>query len=207
MDSSIGIIILAAGSSQRLGLLKQLVEVEGKTLIRRAVETAMASPCETVLVVLGSNSDAIASEVTDLEVQTVFNNEWEEGISSSIRAGLLKLLELEPNIDAAVFMLSDQPFVDETTITALISSFRSTRKPIVASAYGGVVGVPALFAREVFDELMALKGDAGARVVIRQSVAERIATVDAPEAAFDLDTPQDHQRLLEPDRNQKKTAV
>ena len=92
-------------------------------------------------------------------------------------------------------MLSDQPFVDEKTIRSLLDTYRTTGKPIVASEYNGVLGVPALFDRMMFEELTKLEGDAGARVIIRQSLSEDIATISAPEAAFDIDTPDDRDRL------------
>jgi len=117
------------------------------------------------------------------------------GISSSIKAGLTKLIELRKAIDAAVIMLSDQPFVNERTIQSLIGTYYTSRRPIVASEYNGVLGVPALFDRMMFGELMKLEGDAGARVIIRRYAGEMVATISAPEAAFDVDTPEDREQL------------
>ena len=201
----IGIVILAGGGSRKLGTPKQLVEFRGKSLLRHAAQTALSCECEHTIVVLGSRADEIGEEIRDLAVETVVNDEWEGGISTSLRMGLAKLMLLDPELRAVVIMLSDQPFVNEKTVRSLIETYHESGKPIVASEYDGVLGVPALFDREVFDELLALEGDAGARVVIRQAAETRRATVTAPEAAFDVDTPADHHRLNELEANSRAT--
>jgi molybdenum cofactor cytidylyltransferase len=192
----VGIVILAAGGSTKLGSPKQLVRFKGKTIFRRSVESALACEPVSLIVVLGARAEEISVEAEGLPIEIVINKEWEVGISSSIKAGLAKLLELRPDIDALIIMLSDQPFVDEKTIRSLIDTYRTTRKPIVASEYNDVLGVPALFDRSMFDDLMKLEGDAGARVIIRQNASENVATISAPEAAFDIDTPHDREQLL-----------
>ena len=192
---NVGIVILAAGGSTKLGSPKQLVQFKGKTVFRRSVESALACEPDGLIVVLGSRAEEISIETEGLPVEIVINKEWEVGISSSIKAGLARLIELRPDIDAVIIMLSDQPFVDEKTIRSLLDTYRTTGKPIVASEYNGVLGVPALFDRMMFEELTKLEGDAGARVIIRQSLSEDIATISAPEAAFDIDTPDDRDRL------------
>ena len=194
IEKKIGIIILAGGESRKLGTPKQLVEFKGKSLLRNAAEVALKCVCNTVIVVLGSRAEEIYEDIRELSVETVTNYAWKDGISTSLKKGLTKL---DPQTSAAVIMLSDQPFVTENTIRSLIETYVLSGKPIVASRYDGVLGVPALFDREIFDELLALEGDAGARVVIRRSGPSRIATIEAPEAAFDVDTPADHERLKE----------
>ena len=193
--SGIGIIILAAGGSLRLGKPKQLLEYEGQSLLRRSAEAALNCECENVVVVMGFEADDLAKELRDLPVGIALNERWAEGISSSIKAGLIKLFDTNPDIVAVVIMLCDQPFVNEQTIRSLVDTYRLSGKPVVAAEYDGVVGVPALFDREMFDELLKLEGDAGARVVIRQNVGDKVATVPTPEAAFDVDTPEDFQRI------------
>ena len=193
--SEIGIIILAAGASTRLNKPKQLVPFEGKSLLRRSADVALACGCDHVVVVLGYEADTLAHEVRDLPVEVVHNDDWAVGISSSIKSGLTRLRETDPNISAVVIMLCDQPFVKEKTITSLMDNYRSTGKPIVASEYDGILGVPALFGREMFDALLKLEGDAGARVVIRQNAGDRVSTIQAPEAAFDVDTIEDFERM------------
>ena len=206
-EPRIGIVILAAGSSIRLGKPKQLLEYEGKSLLRRSVEAALECGCESVVVVLGSEADELAKELRDLPVSIALNDSWAEGISSSIKAGLIKLFDMDPHVAAVVVMLCDQPYVSEKSITSLVNTYRLSGKPIVAAEYDGVLGVPALFDRVMFDELMKLDGDAGARVVIRQNSSDKVAKVRAPEAAFDVDTPEDLQRLANArDRKTKRTS-
>src|SRR5688572_23429555 len=134
-DSAIGIIVLAAGGSLRLGKPKQLLEYEGKSLLRRSVEAAVEfeSEGENVVVVLGFEADKLAKEVNDLPVSIALNKRWADGMSSSIREGLSTLLETNPGVAAVVVMLCDQPFVNEKTITSLVNTYQSSGKPIVAS--------------------------------------------------------------------------
>jgi len=206
-ELQVGIIVLAAGSSTKLGSPKQLVQYEGKSLIRRSVDLALAVESEHIIVVLGSNASAIADEITDLPVEIEVNHNWYVGISSSLRVGIAKLLELDAAIDAALIMLSDQPFITVKTINLLLDAYRSSGMPIAAAEYDGILGVPALFDRAIFEELMLLEGDAGARVIIRRD-PNRVAAVSTPEAAFDIDTPDDRERLeqIEFDRQRKGTA-
>ena len=192
-----GVVILAAGGSTKLGRPKQLVQFKGKSLLRRSVESAMKCELQCVIAVLGSRSDEISGELEGLSVETVRNEDWNSGISTSIKTGLSKLLELHPGINAVIIMLSDQPFVDETTVRGLFKMYCESGMPIVASEYNGVLGVPALFDRAMFDKLMALEGDEGARVIIRKYSSDKVASVPAPEAEFDVDTPDDQERLLQ----------
>jgi molybdenum cofactor cytidylyltransferase len=193
----IGVIILAAGSSRRLGEPKQLLEFEGKTLLRRAAETALAANAQKVVVVLGANSKIFRNEIVDLPLQITINQNWAKGMSGSIRIGLQRLLEIEPDLSAIVLLLCDQPFVTTKTIRRLIEKYQETKKLVVASEYDETFGVPALFAREMFNELLALKGDAGARFLIKKQAASGLAKILAQEAAFDVDTRADYQLLLQ----------
>jgi len=208
-EPKVGIIVLAAGGSTKLGHPKQLVQFKGKSLVRCSVEMAIAVKTASVIVVLGSKASEIADEIRDLPVEIVVNDNWSAGISSSLKLGLAKLFELHPAIKAALIMLSDQPFISEQTVRSLLDTYHSSSKPIAAAEYKGVLGVPALFDRSIFDELMTLEGDAGARVVIRQD-PERVATVPTPEAAFDVDTPDDLARLRQFESEaskMKRTAI
>ena len=191
---AIGIIVLAAGASVRLGEPKQLLKCSGKTLLRRAVETALASVCRPVVVVLGANVEKIKSEIEGLSLEIVLADDWASGMSASIHAGLKKLLKVEPALSAVVLMLCDQPFVTTETIERLIEAHEKTKMPIIACEYENTIGAPALFARALFGELLNLQGEAGAKAVIKKHEKE-IAKIIAPEAAFDVDTPEDQLRL------------
>jgi molybdenum cofactor cytidylyltransferase len=192
---SIGIIVLAAGGSRRFGGSKQQLQFEGKSLFRRSVETALGCESGPVLAVLGSDASLLEREIKDLPVKAVINPAWESGLSSSIKTGIAALRTHEPDIAAAVLMLCDQPFVTSHTISSLIETYRSSGAPVVACHYDGSPGVPALFAGEMFSELMDLTGDRGAKSLIIKHAA-RSVTIDAPEAAFDVDHPEDYRRLI-----------
>lgn len=190
----IGGILLAAGGSSRLGRPKQLVKFEGKTLIRRAAATLISADCDPVVVVLGAETDLCAAELTGLGINVVVNSEWETGMSSSIRAGLGELLKIEPGVDAVVITLCDQPFISSVQIDALIDRFREASDLIVAAKYRDTVGVPALFSSETFGDLVNLKGDKGARQIIRRRHKD-VASVSIEEASFDVDTDDDEKML------------
>lgn len=191
-SSSIAIIVLAAGASSRMnGQPKQLLKFEGKTLLRRAAETALKTNCRTI-VVLGANAERAKKEIADLPLEIVVNENWAAGIGESIKTGLSAVLGENPS--AVVVMLCDQPFVTTETLNRLIENHKQTGAPVAASLYNETLGVPALFARALFGELSNLAGDAGAKAIIKKH-AGCVAQMPAPEAAFDVDTPQDYEQL------------
>jgi len=190
----IGAIILAAGASSRLGEPKQLLKFKGKTLLRRAVETAIVSNCHPVVVVLGANAEKVKDQISDLSVETIVCENWADGIGASIKSGMTKMLEIAPNSAAILILLCDQPFVTTETIARLTTTFQAAKKPVAACEYQNTSGVPALFAREMFDELLKLSGDTGAKSLFRKH-ADKLAKISAPEAAFDVDTRQDYEKL------------
>ncbi len=194
-DAKIGGLLLAAGGSSRLGQPKQLVRFDGKTLIRRAGEMLAESVCNPVAIVLGAEIDESRRELEGLEISVCTNAEWNVGISSSIGSGLSHLLDLEPDLDAVLIALCDQPYVTTNDIDLLTAEFQRGEASIVASAYDGVVGVPAVFGKELFDSLFELTGDQGARYLVRRS--DNVATVEVGQATFDVDTISDLQTLNE----------
>jgi molybdenum cofactor cytidylyltransferase len=188
----IGVIILAAGNSSRMcGESKQLLKFQGKTLLRLVAETALRTAFSTV-VVLGSKHELFRKEIEDMPLKIVFNENWEVGISSSIKRGLSALAE--DDLKAAIVMLCDQPLVTSEVLMRLKDSFIESKKPIVACSYENTIGVPALFAREIFDELNNLQNDEGAKKIIVEDL-NRTVLVTVPEAAFDVDTLQDFEKL------------
>lgn len=189
----IGGIVLAAGGSSRLGRPKQFLQFKSKSLLRHAAQTMAASICDPIVVVLGAESDEAAAQIKDLPVATCLNENWRLGMSSSIKVGLAKLIEMAPEIDAVLISLCDQPFITSEILNRFSEKFAVTDVSIVAAKYNEVNGVPALFSRELFIELSRLEGDKGARDLIR-SLTD-LATINLPEAAFDIDSPQDFEYL------------
>ena len=185
--SNIGAVILAAGESSRLGQPKQLVQFRGKSLVRRAADAASEAGSSPITIVLGSDSKKIEDELAGTGVAIVKNENWRAGIGTSIRAGVQNLLSQAPNLEAIVLLVCDQPFVDARVIKGLIELRQKTNKSIVASAYSGTLGVPALFDRSCFGELLALSDDTGAKSIIMRN-RERGAEFPFPEGAIDIDT-------------------
>ena len=193
--SGIGLIILAAGASTRMGSPKQLLEYREQTLIHHTVSIAATSLCQPIVVVLGAYAELIEPEIKSFPVIIALNRNWSNGMSTSIRLGIETLLIFNSELEAIVLMLCDQPFVSTSLINKLVVTYHRSKQPIVASQYGEVVGIPALFDSKFFPHLLELKGDRGARQVIKQSLP-MVVRVPFPAGAFDIDTPTDYARLL-----------
>jgi len=189
-----GLVILAAGASRRMGSPKQLIEIDGRPLLVRAIEAALAAPVWPVVVVLGANAVAIRPVIGHLPVLVIENPAWSEGMAASIREGVATLRQFSRTLDAAVLALCDQPGFSAATVESLLAAHRATGRGIVAARYTGRLGAPALFAREHFAALTALTGEEGARDLLNADPA-RVAAVELPELARDLDTPADLEGL------------
>ncbi len=183
-------IVLAAGGSSRLGQPKQLLNLRGQPFVRRTVEAVLNAGCTPVKVVVGRDGEAIAAALQNLDVQLVPNENWKEGIGSSICIGVHALAECE----AVVIAACDQPHVNADLIRRLLRAQEETRQPIVASAYSGTCGVPALFLRRYFNDLLFLPNEKGAKAIITRHPAD-VATVDFPQGAIDIDTPGSYRAL------------
>ena len=195
MVFKIGLIILAAGAATRMGRPKQLLSYQGRSLILHAVEVALASLCQPIIVVLGAYVEQIKPELMPKAVQVVENSQWQEGMSSSIRAGISMLLKTNSKVDAVIISLADQPLVSPQIFNQLIQSYQETQKVIIASKYNETTGVPALFSNALFPELMQLEGDKGAKALIQKYIDTGLILL-IPEAAIDIDTPDDYKQLL-----------
>lgn len=189
-----GIVLLAAGASVRMGEAKQMLEFRAKTLLRRSVETAL-KVSDKIVVTLGARSDILRTEIEDLPVQIAENKDWETGMGSSIKLGLERLIEANDNLQNVIILVCDQPFVNADLLQKLVAEFERTDAPVVACEYEKTLGVPALFSIELFPELLALAPENGAKTLIKKYSAETVAT-PFPEGAFDIDTPEDYEKLL-----------
>lgn len=187
----ISVLLLAAGGSTRYGSPKQLLSFRGKSLIRRLAEIATQSKASDTYVILGAQAERIGQELLGLPVQIIINERWQEGIGSSLRTGVQSLPE---TTEAVLILLGDQPLVTSDHLNSIIETHQSTGKAIVASAYAGSLGVPVLFARRFFPELLQLSGDTGAKQIIQNHSGD-VASISFPDGAVDIDTPGDFQRL------------
>lgn len=181
-------IILAAGGSRRLGRPKLLIPYQGVPLLRRAIDAASGAGCVEVLVVLGGDRDHYRPLLQGTPARGVHNPDYDQGMSSSIRAGIRALAR---HAEAAVIMLADQPRIDAKIVRGLIDAYTHTRKRIVACRYGPVLGAPTLFDRSMFVELLLLEGDQGARAVMDTHPRDVGAVEIPPQAALDIDLPED----------------
>lgn len=194
VNLDVGMIILAAGSSTRMGTPKQLLHFRGRSFLRHTVEVAVASICEPIVVVLGANAEKMRHEVNQLPVVLVENQDWQQGMSASIRVGIRTLINASAKIEAAVLALCDQPFVSCDVLNQLVETYRATAKGIIASQYADTLGAPALFNRKFFSELMTLEADVGAKKVFKKYPNE-VFPLPFAAGIVDIDTPQDYQVL------------
>ena len=175
-----------------MGEPKVLLRLGGRTLLAHVLAAAQASRCEAVVVVAGPNVAEVRREAEPFGARVVENPRYAEGMATSLAAGITAL---PPDCGAAVILLGDQPRVGAAAIGRLIDAYRATGKPIVLSRYGDVAGAPALFGRALFAEAAALTGDAGARRLAARH-PDRVTEVPlAPDEAWDVDTPEDLDRL------------
>lgn len=186
-------IVLAAGGATRMGCAKQVLELGGAPLVRRAALAAIDAGCAPVLVVLGAHAARVAPALRDLGVELVVHREWARGLGSSIARGVVALGRSDAS--AVLLTLADQPLVGAAALRRLLAARHAAGKPIAASRYAGTVGVPACFARSLFPSLRALDGTQGCKPLLR-ALADETVLVECPEAALDVDTPADYARLL-----------
>jgi CTP:molybdopterin cytidylyltransferase MocA len=189
-----GIILLAAGGSSRMGHPKQLLPFGPTTLLRHACQTALETSFRPVVVVLGAEAEKCAAEISGLSLTCAINPQWEEGMGGSIRIGIETLEHISPAAERALILLHDQPLISATHLLDLAKLCRPPDSLIAASAYDETCGVPAVFDRSLFPELKALPATEGARKVIMRH-RDRVTTLPLPEAASDVDTPEDYQLL------------
>ena len=194
MKKTIGIIILAAGSSTRLGQPKQLLEFNGKTLLRHTVDEALLARPAEIIVVTGADHEAVEDELISPEITIVRNEYWSDGMGTSIKKGLEELLTASPEISAVILAVCDQPFVNAEIFKALINTYRLSGKLIIASAYSGTFGTPALYDAIYFKDLLDLKGTEGAKKLI-QNNSNSMTFVQFEKGAIDIDTPDDYHQL------------
>jgi len=188
-------MILAAGESRRLGWPKQLLMYEGETLLNRTIRLASEAGATPVLVVLGAQTAAIRGSIQSSSVITVHNDRWRQGMGRTVEAGMRTLTFCAPAAEGVLLMACDQPRLTADHLRALLNAFASHGSPaIAASSYAGINGVPAVFPRETFTELRALRGDRGARSVIERAPFP-IVPVEFEGGDVDIDLPEDLAKL------------
>ncbi len=185
-------VVLAAGSSSRMGRNKLLLEIDGESLVRRAVRVAIEGGLSPVVLVTGRSREAVEAEVADLDCAPVFNSDHETGIRTSAAAGISAVAG---GGEAAVVMLADMPFVTADMVRTLVVRYRETGAPLVVSTYGGDVGAPPiLYDRSLFGEISRMRAGCGRDIVRRHH--ERAVLADWPaDRIRDLDRPDDYEAV------------
>lgn len=191
----IAAVVLAAGGSIRYGRPKQLLRHRGRSLLRHAADCAVTAGCEPVLVVLGPAVELLRKELAGLPVHVIVNEAWPEGMGATIRAGLHALQAQAAGARAVLLLACDQPLITRELLGTICARFEGVQGRMVACEYGGSVGVPALFERERFPELLALSGDRGAKQVLLRHASE-VVRVPWPAGALDIDDPEDYAALM-----------
>ena len=182
----IAALVLAAGASNRYGCPKQLEILDGETWIRRTVRLALEAGCEPLRVVTGAHVEQVSGELHGVDgVETIHHPGWEDGLGSSIAAGIQTFYN-EPSIRAALLLACDQTSLGASVVRKVCDAFDGVRFRTVASAYAGTVGIPALFERGWFERLGALTGDRGAKSLLLERPDLRI-DIDWPQGAHDRD--------------------
>lgn len=193
-----GVIILAAGESGRLGKPKQLLPYHNKTLLRNIVDAALALDQSFTIVVTGAEKNAVEKELEDTRLIIHYNEDWQSGMASSILHGVRELMRLQPEVNACILTVCDQPFVTTEVLRGLVEKHEQKGKGIVASSYSGAAGTPVLFSSAYFDKLMNLKGQEGAKKLLN-SYAGDVSLVPFDKGEIDIDTPDDYLKLKETD--------
>lgn len=190
----IAVVVLAAGSSSRMGEPKQLLPADNDLLITKAVSTALAANVFKVVVVLGHRVQDIRDRIQHLPVSILINDQWAKGMGSSIKCGISFLKE--NSLDAAILMTCDQPLLTTNHLNALILKYQENKGSIVASRYSGLSGIPALFDKSFFDRLLQIDDQQGAKKVIEEN-RDHVFAVEFAGGNIDLDTPEDYRAYLQ----------
>jgi molybdenum cofactor cytidylyltransferase len=186
-------ILLAAGTASRMGSNKLLFELDGESVLRGAARRALAAGLSPLVVVLGHESDRAWREIEDLPLERTLNPLYEQGINSSLKAGILAVRKLEAM--AVVVMLADMPFVTPEMLTAMVDRYRTSTAPLVISDYEGVNAPPMVYDQSLFAELLTMEGEGCGRQVVRRHRSEAEVLPWPVAALADIDVPEDYARV------------
>lgn len=178
-----------------MGKLKQLLPYRGRTFVEHVIGEATEAGFGPVIVVVGAEVEAMRGLLAARPVEIVQNDAWRLGMGSSITAGMRRLEEMRTDAAAVAILLADQPLVTVDHLVEMRRLVHTGTAAAVAAQYNGTLGVPAIFKRSVFAALHALTPESGARHLLRESGIE-VAALPVPEAAVDIDTPEDFARLV-----------
>jgi len=188
-------VLLAAGSASRFGSAKQLAPIAGVALVRRAAQAIAATGAE-LLVVTGAYAGDVAAALSGISARLMHNPQWQLGMGESIACGARELLNRVAGPSACLLCLADQPLIGAAQLQRLLDAAAADATRIIASDHGAILGPPCLFPAEFLVELAQLSGAKGARVLLERH-RSRVTEVAMPEAALDIDAPEDYARALQ----------
>jgi molybdenum cofactor cytidylyltransferase len=195
MTSPVAILILAAGSSNRLGQSKQLLMYNHITLLEKSIHESIQSQVGEVFVVLGANEEEHRKVIAHLPVTIISNPTWKKGMGNSMKTGLSFVMDKHPLVGGILILVCDQPALSSFHLQKLQEVFQQTQIPIVASQYDDTVGVPAFFHRVLFDDLLQVPDDSGAKKIISR-YPHQVKSLKFEGGELDIDTPEDYQRWI-----------
>lgn len=198
------IVILAAGNSSRLGIPKQLLQFEGKSLLNRTIETCLLTAMP-VMVVLGAYQKEIKKSSLSRKANFVVNPNWKKGMSSSISLGLKNMLKTWPDTHQVIFTVADQVHLSTEIIKELIKTQELTKKNIVTCSYSKTTGTPTLFNQKYFEQLISLEGNSGAKEIVKKNTDD-VATISFERGEIDIDTIDDYNKLIDDSRYLRKNS-
>lgn len=190
-------IILAAGLSRRFGYPKQLIFIEGRTLLERVVDASLGSKLEHIVLVLGhaftDTLQALAHRIPDPRLSVLENTDYRQGLSTSLHLGLKSVQHRYPSV---MFLLADQPLLRPKGIDFLLENFWASQRDICVPVCQGRRGNPTIFSRSFYGGILAIQGDLGARTLIHNN-PEHVLTIETSDPSFftDIDTPADLEKF------------
>ena len=191
--SKTGIIILAAGSSSRMGEPKQLMMYKNKTFLQHIIAEAKNVNLEPVICVTGYQSDLIKKSLMGMDVSIVYNPQWPEGMGSGISAGIKQLLVSD--VDSVILAVGDQPYVSSDLFKTMQKLKDQSGKGIVACSYAGTLGTPVLFGKDYFSQLKSLSGNQGAKNIVKLNMSD-VCPIEFEKGSIDIDTKEDYENLI-----------
>jgi molybdenum cofactor cytidylyltransferase len=189
----VAILILAAGNSSRMeDKIKQLLPWRQTTLLGHAIQEAKKVKAQAVYLVLGANAEIIKPTIIEEDVLILEHKYWKQGMGTSIAFGVQQLVK-ENKYDAVLIQLADQPYLDATYLQQLLNLYAKNNPIIIATKYRNTKGVPAIFNKDYFLDLINLNGDIGAKALLK---SENVIAIDPKEKVVDIDTWEEYQRYF-----------
>ena len=188
-------LLLAAGSSSRMGQPKMILPYKDKTFLQHIIDEVKAIKDTTLLIVTGCYHTLIEQSLIQQQIPLIKNDQWQDGMGSSIQTGMAYLMQHYPAATDVFILVCDQPFISATLLQQMMAAKEHTGKGIVACTYTSTIGTPVLFDKKYFNQLLLLQGASGAKKLVQQFEADT-ATVNFPAGAMDIDTPEDYGKLV-----------